>query len=481
MGVSEAHMRTTAIFLSWCGLAACNVPNESGNPFTGNPTPPDPTATGPGTSSSTSTSSGGTSTSTGTDGGETTTETTGPMYECGDGVADPTEECDDGNDVNGDGCNADCTESADTTQWEQTHNGSTDATDVGLGITADSADNVIAVGFTFEDATQNDIWIRKYAPDGTETWTLNVAGMAGAGNDRANGVAVNGSDEIYVVGTIQETTGNSDLWLGKYDPAGTEIWTTTYDGPDGGSETGYAVAVGSSGIAVAGVINTATGDDILVRLYDDSGTALWTDTVDGPASATDQGRGVGIDSAGNVIVSGWINVPDQSEDAWLRKYDAAGTELWTETYADLSGGPDYYYSATVDANDNVLAGGATRKGVAGDNVIVRKYGPDAELLWTSFYNAPSSGDDGVQAIAADADGNVIAGGYKTVGSNDKDMWLRKYEAGGLVTWTQSRSGSAMQRDEIHGVAADSSGNILAIGELREGEAAADIWVAKFGP
>ena len=471
-------MRRTQLWLALPLILACGGSGDgssSGTETTSGTTTGPASTSGPGTTSD-SGSSGSTT-------GPMTTGpmTTGPTTECGNGVPEEDEECDDGNDVEGDGCNSDCTSNTDTKQWEDTHNGGKDGTDVGYGITADPSGNVIAVGYTFEDVSQADIWIRKYAPDGTETWTMTVMGMAEGGDDRAFGVTTSDSGEIYAVGKIQDATSNDDIWLRKMDADGMEIWTATYDGPDGGDDSGQAVWWSATGIAVAGITNTQSGNDIIVRLYNETGGSVWTDVVDGEAGATDQGHGVAMDSAGNVYAAGSVNVTDQSENAWLRKYDPAGTEIWTEEYADNSGGPDQYFSAAVDKDDNIVVGGSTRKGTAGDNVFIRKYDPDGMLLWTHFYNAPSSGNDRVNGVATDADGNIVAGGYKTVGTSDLDMWLRKFEPGGLPTWTQSLAGDAMQADEIHDVATDADGNVLAIGELRNGSNTADIWVAKFAP
>lgn len=88
--------------------------------------------------------------------------------------------------------------------------------DVGLAIAADSEDAVVVVGFKGVAEGDTDIWMRKWDATGGVVWTQNVAGAAGD-NDRATAVAIDGNDDVLVVGERRDAGGNDgDVWVAKY-------------------------------------------------------------------------------------------------------------------------------------------------------------------------------------------------------------------------------------------------------------------------
>jgi cysteine-rich repeat protein len=104
-----------------------------------------------------------------------------PDDPCGNGVIDGFEPCDDGNDVNGDGCNNDCTASGQV-RWAVSFDGGA-GVDCAEGVAADSQGNVIAAGFVTTAMAGEDLWIQKLsAADGTAVWT--GGGDEAFGDDR---------------------------------------------------------------------------------------------------------------------------------------------------------------------------------------------------------------------------------------------------------------------------------------------------------
>jgi len=99
----------------------------------------------------------------------------------------------------------------------------------------------------------------------------------------------------------------------------------------------------------------------------------------------DSADGVSVDMAGNVYVVGWTEgtLPGQEKagwrDAFVRKYDSNGNEIWTRQFGTK--GWDYAYSVSVDVEGNVYVVGWTRgalpgqKKVGGYDAFVVKFGP----------------------------------------------------------------------------------------------------------
>src|SRR5262249_59490266 len=105
----------------------------------------------------------------------------------------------------------------------------------------------------------------------------------------------------------------------------------------------FGVAVDASGVYVAGDTDGtlpgqtgAGGRDAFVRKYDGAGNQLWTRQF-GTSGFFDSALGVAVDASGG-FVAGFIDgtLPGQTSagdiDAYVRKYDAAGNELWTRQF-----------------------------------------------------------------------------------------------------------------------------------------------------
>ena len=179
---------------------------------------------------------------------------------------------------------------------------------------------------------------------------------------------------VYVTGgEVRNDLGQSaNIWLRKYDTDGNTLWTDTYDSPNHSSDYGLEVALDAAGnIYVTGWEdrNDLSQDrNIWLRKYDTNGNTLWTETYDSPAHGDDVGKGVAVDAAGNVYVTGYEQRNDLGQDynIWLCKYNTDGNALWTETSAT-----HYYdkgYGVALDSAGNVYVTGTSE-----NNIILLKY------------------------------------------------------------------------------------------------------------
>src|SRR5262249_53331686 len=152
---------------------------------------------------------------------------------------------------------------------------------------------------------------------------------------------------VYVAGSTSATlpgqsrVGNNDVFVRKYDLDGGEMWTRQF----GTSETDFiqAISVNPSGVYLAGytygVFTTGGGSsggiDAFVRRYDLNGTEIWTRQFG--TSAEDQATGIALDVSG-VYVAGYTYgvfpgaAGAGSIDAFVRKYDLNGAEVWTQQF-----------------------------------------------------------------------------------------------------------------------------------------------------
>jgi hypothetical protein len=162
----------------------------------------------------------------------------------------------------------------------------TTADDYGFGVAVDSSGNVYVTGFTGGGLDGNtnaggaDIFLVKYDSAGTKQWTRQLGTTT---NDYVHGVAVDSSGNIYVTGETMggldgnTNAGNWDIFLVKYDSAGTKQWTRQLGTTT--NDYGYGPAVDSSGnVYVTGYTdgaldgNTKAGNwDVFLVKYDSNG------------------------------------------------------------------------------------------------------------------------------------------------------------------------------------------------------------------
>ncbi|MBW2527734.1 MAG: SBBP repeat-containing protein [Deltaproteobacteria bacterium] len=222
-------------------------------------------------------------------------------------------------------------------------------------VALDSSGNIFIAG-RYDGPSSYDVMVRKHTSSGTETWTTTHDG--GTVLDLGNGIAVDSSDNAIAVGWS-----NSNGWIGKYDTAGNELWVTAYDGGEG--DIAQRVAVdGSDDIVVVGTSGVAGQVDVFLGKFDSAGGEIWTKTLDGPDGSHDYGNDVAVDSLGNILVVGSL-LNDGDDDVWLAEYDSAGTEIWTTVYPDA--GDAEALAVAVDSNDNGI--------VITSDGYVRKYAP----------------------------------------------------------------------------------------------------------
>jgi hypothetical protein len=205
---------------------------------------------------------------------------------------------------------------------------------------------------------------------------------------------VDGSGNIYVAGY---TTGNLDgeinaggydAFLAMYDPTGAWQWTkllgTAGDDYANGvavDVSGYIYVTGPTSGALDGETN-AGGYDAFLAKYDSSGNKQWTKLLG--TAAPDDATGVAVDGSGNIYVTGSTdgnlngNTNAGPSDVFLARYDSLGGRLWTKLLGSSSGdyplgiavGGGYIYvtgltSGNLDGNTN-----------AGDtDIFLVKYSP----------------------------------------------------------------------------------------------------------
>jgi hypothetical protein len=204
-------------------------------------------------------------------------------------------------------------------------------------LAADPAgDILLAASATGTNGTSDYVTIKR-SSSGAILWSQAYDGL-GHGTDIATAIAVDLQGNAIVSGTSAGSGTGTDVVTLKYAPDGTQLWSVRFDGSAHGQDEGVAVKADSRGdIFVAGKTTGTNGtkDFVLIKYNGTNGAPIWVRQFDGPGLATDDLQSMVLDSAGNICISGTSASSIQRGFKTL-EFDGDGHLLW-EAFAPQPG------------------------------------------------------------------------------------------------------------------------------------------------
>lgn len=341
--------------------------------------------------------------------------------------------------------------------------------DIGYGIVVDSAGDAYVTGTTasLNFPTTNggqatlgggkDIFVSKLNPAGTAL--LYSVFLGGGDLDRATGIAIDSTGDAYLTGYTSSTNfpttsgvyqtsnaGNTDAFIAKLDPTGSNLVYSTYLGGSG-IDYGRAIAVDASGDAfITGSTQSVDfptmnplqigldgGSDAFVSEVDPSGANLLYSTYLG-GSGADEALAIVLDGSGNPYIAGYTfssNFPTQNafqstlsgpSDAFVAEIDPGTSSLVFSTYLGGSSS-DSAQAMTLDSTGSIYLAGSTSSnnfpGTSGGaqatyegqgDAFVAKLAPGAtQLVYATYLGG--SGLDQANGIAIDSSGDAFVTGF----------------------------------------------------------------------
>ncbi|MEI8041733.1 MAG: SBBP repeat-containing protein, partial [Verrucomicrobiota bacterium] len=328
----------------------------------------------------------------------------------------------------------------------------TGAQESGEGVVTDSAGNVYVTGYTGGDLDGNtsaggwDIFLMKFDAAGNWKWTV----QDGTGqDDDSHAIAMDSAGNIYITGYVRgdfhglTRVGSSDIFISKYNQAGTRQWSVLFGST--AVDEGFGIACDRfNNVYVTGYVQESvegnpwlgTGDNILAK-YNSEGQRQWLKQW-GTGNA-DTGHAVTCDPVGSVYVGGYSNgelygPKNGGRDIFLAKYGGDGTFLWGAQMGTLE--TDQVWGMTTDTNGNVYLAGETggplqgNLAAGGPDVFFSKFSSGGTELWTQQVGTPDT--DLAAGIALDASGGIYIAGWTTgdfdgyVNKGLSDVFLMKY-------------------------------------------------------
>ena len=152
----------------------------------------------------------------------------------------------------------------------------------------------------------------------------------------------------------------------------------------------------------------------------------------------DVGYAVSADTAGNVYVTGYVQVDGSTGDALTVKYNSSGVQQWARTFENPAVGVhhDMTFSHALDAGGNLYATGYLGSvGTGLYDYLTLKYDMSGTLEWAQMFDNPAAGsqDDTAYSIALDGLGKHHVVGRSHNGS-DQDTVTVRYDSAGAQQW-----------------------------------------------
>ena len=287
--------------------------------------------------------------------------------------------------------------------------------------------------------------------------------------DRAQGIAIAPDGSLYVGGLTGSfgtgaADGDWDVFLLKYDAAGTLLWQRTWgrdqlSGSRQALDDDYAldIALGPDGSIHLGGVYSGGGGPLVLKL-DGDGNVIWAITWQHP-TAFGHAQSITVAGDGSVYIAGGINDAGAGHsDMLIMKFASDGSLLWQQTY----GGPinEIARDVAVAPDGGVYVAGEGNSFFANDAVLLR-YAPDGTLVWQRDWHEGTIQDltDG-EAVAVGPDGSVYLAGFAGITGVGQHIFLVKFTSDGSVVWESTSGGAA---ESGLAVAIAPNGNIYVTG------------------
>lgn len=232
--------------------------------------------------------------------------------------------------------------------WSRTRDGGGGEWDSAVHLASHPSGDIIVGGYTEVVALDSAWWVLRYTAEGDFVWDFVANGFATS--EEIEGVAIDPSGSIYVVGELALPGQNQDLVTIKLAANSSLIWENGLDGggPSGESAAGIALAPDGD-VVVAGKIWEPNGHRIALRRLSPDGQVRWTRFEDA-GYAVAVGTDLALDIDGNAYVTGYGYDTNNRDDWITARYAPDGTQEWLTVWAAPEGRSDRAKAINVDGS-----------------------------------------------------------------------------------------------------------------------------------
>lgn len=344
---------------------------------------------------------------------------------------------------------------------------------IGTSVKVDDLGNVYTTGYfigttdfdpgagitNLTSAVSYDIFVSKLDKDGNFVWAFRI-GASGA--DNANGIAIDGSGNLYITGRFNGTV--------DFDP----------------------------GVGTANLTSSAGIGDIFILKLNAAGAFQWAVKIG--STGADEAQDITVDPAGDILITGQFSgsvdfdpgagvttlVSQGGLDIFISKFSNAGNFIWAKSIGSTSS--DVGNSITTDISGNVLTTGYFNLTVDFDpgpgtanltsafkGAFISKLNSNGDFVLAKTFTSTSSVEGA--SIAVDISGNIFTTGdytgtvdfdpgvgvFNQTEAGSGDIFISKLDASGNFLWAAGIGD--FQEDGGFSIAVDVSGNCYFTGHF----------------
>ncbi|MEO0114521.1 MAG: T9SS type A sorting domain-containing protein [candidate division WOR-3 bacterium] len=169
------------------------------------------------------------------------------------------------------------------------------------------------------------------------------------------------------------------------------------------------------------------------------------------------GYGITFDRMGNLMVAGVSWNSSTRHNILLIKYTPNGDTIWTKCYGDSES--EAAYAVASDQEGNIITAGWSGNDTIESQCLLVKFSPEGNFLWKREYRIRDI--DCFTDVAIDRDNGIVLTGtsYTYLGGGDNIGFLRKYDTNGTLVWTKFYPWS----DWLLGIVVSQDGNFFVTG------------------
>lgn len=310
--------------------------------------------------------------------------------------------------------------------WTWVLDGDAHTDEEGWSILADADDGFLVAGYVATVDQETNAWIGKIGADGILVWDAQWDGGVGWLDQTRDIVRAPDGDIVTMGYATVDRDRETDLWFQRRSPDGQTVrWTQHRPGlADNAQDRAHGIAVVPSGYVGVGTKQTETASYFWLASFDEQGNDVWSDEepVGGRPSVW---TAVAAAPDGDVLLAGWIASDAGDTDMWLQRRGPGGEIRWDDTIASPGGDDDKANALVVDDAGGFIVGGEMGAGAGSTDAWIRRYGADRSEVWTVSYSGPAGDRDTTWGLTLDPQGNVVACGYQSTPGTEWDLWVRK--------------------------------------------------------
>jgi len=272
-----------------------------------------------------------------------------------------------------------------TLQWSNTYN-HINLNDVSNKINL--FDNIVVVaGGAQVTANEWEYAITEFDANSGNYLGVSVTNSSGTGIDNIKDLTIDQNGFLYVTGGIINSNNGYNYYTMKLDTSLNVLWSATYNGNSNLDDIANSVDVDYAGnVYVTGSSNTTNqGKNWITIKYNSAGVQQWTASFNNNYDEDDEANALALDNSGNIYVTGNTYNGD-NQDYKTIKYDPNGNIEWEIEFNSLYNDDDKATNIAVDNNGDIIVAGQSYIGTDYKFVTV-KYGeeeiiipPDPEAL-----------------------------------------------------------------------------------------------------